>query len=118
MTNPNIVAVTADGIELPALPWSDKPEHALGRRAMDEDASRGVALYVKLVDLLALHQFCQKPKCRRAQKCCGARLETSGAKKGLYGGHPPCFGTLQEPVRQVVQGAGRGALQGVCSVRI
>ena len=103
MTNPKIVAVTEDGIELPALPWSDDPKHALGRRAMDEDASRGVALYIKMVGLLELHQFCQKSKCRRKKQCCGARLLKSGPRQGLYDGFPPCFGTLSEPIREIAQ---------------
>ena len=94
---------TKDGVELPPLPWSDKPEHILAHRENHEDISRGIAAMISLSNFGGLHEDCPKGDCRRRKACMGSRRATSGPKKGLYEAPPYCIAVNREEIRDILQ---------------
>ena len=97
-----IVAYSKEGYPLPALSYSDNPEHVLGQRRIDEQSSATIETIMRVINGFGFYSACKKAKCQRLKRCCGSKIETSGARNGLYGGYPACFGAFREVLHETM----------------
>ena len=87
---------TKDGIALPPLPWSDKPEHILGQRACDEEQQRVRSIMIRMANHFGVSAICSNPKCARRKSCSGWEVARSGRLAGLLTDFPECFYEFRE----------------------
>lgn len=92
-------AYTEDGHELPPLRHSNKPEHILGQRQMDEDLNITVEALLHVANWLKMYRFCGRADCARRRRCMSCRRETKGRFAGLYPLRPECILKFQPELR-------------------